>query len=319
YYNSLEVIDALVSVGEMDRARAELDRYAERAYMSEGKRRRFYFEYEHGSLEQAVEAYEALRDDGWRQDPLGILRLSLQVRDPELRVRPRDWLGLAGFALAVAGIAFVCAVPIALVHYRGLARRARTNAAYPLDGWRLRDAWRASFLFVLASLVASYTVGPFDVVIAEEGLWTAEIAGQQWARLAVAESALALVFLMPIALRGRRVEPRWWSNSGVLLRWIVIGIVCAVVLRIPLLSAFAQGGDAVREAFLEAEMWQLLDNVRSEFGLGTTLWLLMVVAPVLEEFLFRGVMLRAFNAHMKFWSANLLQALIFAGVHMDAQ
>lgn len=319
YYNPAAVADALIESGQIERARSELERYAERDYSGEGKRRLFYFEYEHGSPEQTFAAYEALRDAGWQQDPLGILRLSLQIRDPELRVRARDWLGLGGFALAVTGLALLSAVPIALVHYRGLARRLHTNDAYPLDGWRLRDAWRALFVFGLASLVAAYTVGPFDFTIAEQGLWSAQISGARWARLLVIQSALALLFLMPIAARGKRVEPRWWADSGVLLRWLVIAVVCAVALRIPLLLAVAQGADRVREAFFETEMWQLVDSVRAEFGFGTTLWLLMVLAPVVEEFVFRGVMLRAFNAHLKFWSANLLQALLFAGAHMDAE
>src|SRR5690606_40486920 len=140
-----------------------------------------------------------------------------------------------------------------------LARRVDTNAAYPLDGWRLRDAWRASFLFGLASLVAAYAVGPFDIAIAQQGFWTAEIPGPRWARLMVVQSALALAFLIPIAARGKRVEPRWWSNDGVLRRWLAIAVVCAVALRVPLFAALADGGDNVREAFLETQMWQLLE------------------------------------------------------------
>lgn len=319
YYDSSAVIDVLLAAGRTDLARVELERYAERAYSGDAKRRRFYFEYEHGTPADSFAAYEALRDDGWQQDPLGILRLSLQVRDRGLPVSPRDWLGLVGFLLAAAALAFACAVPIGLVHYRGLARRVHTNAAYPLDGWRLRDAWRASFLFGLASLVAAYAVGPFDIAIAQQGFWTAEIPGPRWARLMVVQSALALAFLIPIAARGKRVEPRWWSNDGVLRRWLAIAVVCAVALRVPLFAALADGGDNVREAFLETQMWQLLENVRSEFGIATTLWLIVLFAPVVEELLFRGVMLRAFNAHLKFWSANLLQALLFASAHMDPQ
>src|SRR5690606_40798671 len=124
-----------------------------------------------------------------------------------------------------------------------LARRVDTNAAYPLDGWRLRDAWRASFLFGLASLVAAYAVGPFDIAIAQQGFWTAEIPGPRWARLMVVQSALALAFLIPIAARGKRAEPRWWSNDGVLRRWLAIAVGGGGALRAPVVEGLEGGGE----------------------------------------------------------------------------
>lgn len=317
YYNRSAVIDALLAVKAEDRARAELELFSKNAYGSAGARRLFYFELEHGTTEQALVAYEVLRDHGWAADPLGVLRVSLQVREISLRIRARDFLAIVGFTLAAASIAVACAIPIMLVHYRGLARRARANEPYPVGAWRLRDAWLASFLFSVASLVAGYTVGPFDVNADGSGAWWSGLTDAQMARLNVVGSALALAFLLPVAARGRTADARWWGEQGKVVRGMGLAVAIALLLRVPMLIAFAADSEMVRSAVFELEIWQLLEHIRASFGIGVALWLVVVFAPVVEEFVFRGVLLRAFAAHLNFWAANLFQAVLFAAMHLD--
>src|SRR5690606_27733409 len=45
--------------------------------------------------------------------------------------------------------------------------------------------------------------------------------------------------------------------------------------------------------------------------------MVVILVPIYEEILFRGVFLSACEKHMKFWIANSLQALAFALVHQE--
>jgi membrane protease YdiL (CAAX protease family) len=60
-----------------------------------------------------------------------------------------------------------------------------------------------------------------------------------------------------------------------------------------------------------------MTEVRSQFGIAAALWVLCVVAPVLEEFIFRGVLLKTFTAHLGFGWANAVQAALFAAMHLN--
>lgn len=74
---------------------------------------------------------------------------------------------------------------------------------------------------------------------------------------------------------------------------------------------------SIRPALLE-EYTELLEST----GLSDNIPLLMIIyavvlAPVGEELIFRGVTLRAARKAMPFWLANILQALLFGIFHMN--
>jgi uncharacterized protein len=68
---------------------------------------------------------------------------------------------------------------------------------------------------------------------------------------------------------------------------------------------------------VQQELWQLLEFIRDAYGPATAVWLVVLAAPVIEELMFRGVLLRAFAAHVSFGWANVIQALLFAAIHFD--
>src|SRR5207237_1152201 len=53
------------------------------------------------------------------------------------------------------------------------------------------------------------------------------------------------------------------------------------------------------------------------YGIGVTLLAIALLIPIAEELIFRSILLDVFAGHLRFWVANLLQAVLFAALHAD--
>lgn len=318
YYDHVAVARLLREHGLYGLARDELELASEvNTYTTDDERERFRLEYEVGSPAAALAAYDALRDFGWSEDPIGINRFALVLRDPTLPWRPRELLGLAGAAAVFAGLALFAALPVSLVHYRGLARRARSGESYPVDGFTLRHAWLALFASGLASVVALYSAGPMSVALDPLHGWAGDASAAQSARFAVVETFLTLLFLLPLGWLMVKLDRNHWTSQWSLTKSLILGVVFGYTFRLPLLIGWLASPDGVSALVSEDLLWQLLAAVREHYGVITALWMIALVAPVVEELIFRGVLLRAFSSHVSFWWANALQAALFAVLHLN--
>lgn len=316
-YDALSAVRALRMVRALGEARWELDRVQRRGTQQlAAARERFRFELEFGGGSAALAAYNQWRASGWRVDPLGINRVALLVRQPWLPWQWHDLVGVAMLLLALTASATFLTMPIALVHYRGLARRAHACETYPHGDWRLRDAWYALFAFLVPSIMALYCVGPLDVQLSVTN-WGVDADPRQLSRIALVESLLTLALLMPLAQLAKQHEVRWWATQWSVARSVLIGAAVGIALRGPLLAAMLTTSNKLGSSSVQQPLWQLLSAIREQHGALSALWLLVMFAPVVEEFVFRGVLLRAFAAHLHFAWANVLQAALFAALHAD--
>lgn len=320
-YEHTDVARVLRAAGANDLARKELALATERggSYSTQDERDLFRFELELGSGQQALTAYDTWRNSGWAEDPLGINRFALFVRDPLLPWQSRDITGLLGFFGALGAIMLVCAVPIAGVHYRGLAVRARTGASYPTEGWRLRHAWVALTCMGAASLFALYSAGAIDVTGENIGGWGIDASNEQLGRITLIESLLTIALLLPFAIvpaaRQSLTQPAQWSIA----KCCLLGVGIGVAFRIPLLLAWAARPQSMQQLALDDALWQIIGTVRDQYGLVTALWVVAVTAPVVEEFVFRGAVYRAFAAHIRPGWANVVQAALFSALHLNLE
>lgn len=318
FYSHSDAAEVLLAAGASDLAREELEAAVTAGkYSSRDEAARFRLELAEGTAEAALTAYQAWRDLGWKSDPLGINRVALFVRDPSLPLRPRDILGLYTFLGLGLLLALVAALPIVAVHYRGLAVRARTGQPYPQSDWSLRKAWLALSAFVVSSVLALYFGGALDLQIDGPALWQFQPTPEQFGRIGLASSLLALAVLLPFAASARRREGAWWSTQWSMRKCLLIGASLAVALRLPLLLAWAVRPDALQAFALEDELWQMLQAVQDRSGWLTAVWIIAVAAPVTEEFLFRGILYRAFATHLQPLWANILQAGLFSAMHLE--
>lgn len=317
-YSHLEAARALRGAGAIALARKELGLANQQGtYSTDDEKERFRFELELGTPQEALAAYQALRELGWENDPLAINRIALLARDARLPWQARDLLGVGAFVLLVALFALALVVPLSFVHYRGLARRARSGDAYPSEGWQLRHAWDGLFAFGLASLLALYAAGPIDINADGSSTWGIDATAAQLARITLAESFLALLLLLPLGKLAATRQRSWWGTRWSIGRSVLAGIAIGCAFRLPLLLTSLARPEAAPIFAPDDPVWQLLVQVRDQFGIFVALWMLAIAAPVIEELVFRGVLLKAFSAHIGFGWANVVQAALFSAAHMD--
>jgi membrane protease YdiL (CAAX protease family) len=317
YYDSSAVAAALRDAGFVELARVEFqDAAANPGYLVNGALDLFRFELEFGSASQAHDAYEAMRDVGWAADPLAVNRVALFLEHPTLPWRSRDLLGLAGFLAALSAVAIVALIPVSFVHYRGLALRLRKGSPAAVGGLRLRHAWYGMFALGVASLAMVYGLGPGDLFGAGDATWPSDIDSGLVARSVLLEFLVELLLLAPLVwlfVRRESAPATQWSVQ----RAIVLAILVALVFRIPLLIYWFANPDIPQGLVEETYIWDVLRQVADEFGVLAAFWLMSVVAPIAEEFLFRGVLLNVFARHVSFWAANIIQAGLFAAMHLE--
>lgn len=317
YYDHTGAAEILLAAGSSALAREELQAAVKDGkYTSADEAALFRLELSHGTARAALSAYEAWRDLGWKVDPLGINRAALFVRDPDLPLRIRDFVGVLMFLGVGVALAFAASVPMMAVHYRGLAVRARSSQPYPQADWPLRNAWLALSVFFISDVFALYFGGALDLRIDSTVLWDFQPTPEQFSSIGVASSLLGLAAMMPFAASTRRREGAWWATQWSIGKCLLIGAAIAVALRLPLLLTWAAKPDAIHSFAVEDVLWQMLHAVQDRYGLFAAVWILAVAAPVTEEFLFRGVLYRAFGAHLRPFWANALQAALFSAMHL---
>ena len=319
-YDPVKVAKGLLALGAVVEARAELERAGRDAWRAAAvASERFRVEYRHGTAEQALTAYQSLRDQGWSQDPLLQYRVALQIRHPGLGFEARDIIGLLALLALLAGLAGLGLLAIAPVHYRGLARRVagQQSEAYP-SAWRLRDAWYALFAMMLAGILIMYCLPPLNTDVRAFGFWLPTLEdATELAQLEVAFFMMLAVLLVPlIARQGWRGIS--WRTHWSTLKAVGVGTAIAVAMRVPLVLVTLLAphlAEAIKARWdgSQPEIMAVLEQL----GPVPALLVVGLAAPVLEELVFRGVVLGAFARHLSFGWANVTQAALFAAIHME--
>ena len=278
----------------------------------------FEFERQHGSQKDALAAYDKLRAEGFAADSLARHRLSLFVSRPGLAWQWRDALGvltLLGVTLAFCLLPLLIIVP---VHYRGLALRASGRAPVrEAATWTLRDAWYAFGVFMLVGFVCSYV---FALPYLEAMLpWTQRefvepMADQVLAKVLLWSTVGSLILLAPLFWR-RPVKATLcgrWSIGRSIAAGLGAGMllkIVAIVVGIGMNSAGVLGSDTVRS----------IQGARDAYGIAGMLMLIAVLTPMIEELVFRGVMLEAFRGHVSYLLAAVAQSTAFVAMHEEWQ
>ncbi len=292
---SLDFARALAGAGLVDEARAAYEA-SPPGWASESMlRARFEFELEHGSPEAARAAYDALRARGWETDPLGGGRFALLLAHPTAAWKWRDLTGLPGL-LAVA-LAVALSPGLFLIPIWGLGRWTRRRALAappPATDFRLRDAWIACALVLFVETIAVAASAPSAPVSP---------------RVAVL-STVALVVALCLYLRHRAVallaRGRWSavrtlaSAAAIVAVLWVVGVALAAATGQPLSDP-----DTVKD----------VKSIQRAYGLTAGLIYSALLTPIVEEILFRGVLLSAFEAHLSRRLANITQAALFGLCH----
>ena len=178
------------------------------------------------------------------------------------------------------------------------------RAYLPDAKWSFGDAAWAFFIGVLAAVIVATALGQDASVIAKVGL----ISGAQTI------GSLGVVFYLSVArgsgsIRrdfGFAIEWRhWW---GILLGF---GLqLLALLITIPIVEAMAPD-DVPEQAIAEA-----LRTVDEPLTWVVVVLVVVLAVPVIEEIIFRGILLSRLNRSMGQTAAVITSAAVFAAFHL---
>ncbi len=315
-----DTADLLARAGRVNLAREVLSKLKVGDFNREKVHRdRFAFELAHGTAEQADTAYRELRADGVQADPFARQRFALFGRHPGLAWTTADLGGASLFGAVLAGSFLLPLVLLVPVHYWSLLRARRGKiAGWSAARWGLRTAWWifgticVGEVFLLwfyqpdalpSWFIAGKEVTPDLEAIVPTELWI-------W--------GLASTLITILLLRARAwhlLGSGGWSfgrSLGLALGSVfVLRVLLAVYV---LLWPGALAGELAASAPTVRQIMVALLAHLGPWGMITTVALLV---PVLEEVLFRGLLLQSLARHIPFLWANVAQAVIFASLHQS--
>ncbi|MBA4371002.1 MAG: hypothetical protein C0418_05430 [Coriobacteriaceae bacterium] len=190
----------------------------------------------------------------------------------------------------------------------------------PAGGWSLGEA--AGLLTIMLALVMAK-----DTVLSVQAVRALPLEAVVWIRALVLAVyyALAVTFLLWLARRGGgsaserlRLQRPGERSAGGWLR--AAGAVAGLLVLTRLATtgyvalAFSVGWEPPGPG--EAEFVRLFGSSAS--GLLISAALVVLVAPVVEEAVFRGAVLGALGRYLPRWGAIVASALLFAVLHLDA-
>lgn len=319
---NMQTARRLADAGQVALARALLAELPDNAWNRSGRNQElFRFELEHGNAGQALAAYRTLRAPGWTEDPLWRERAALFAQHPSAAWNVDDVVGLLLLTLLLLALLLLPAPLLLPVHYWSVLRERRgiVPTGRPAR-WGLREAWIVLGVLAVAEMLALWWFQR-DVVRS----WFNQAAGPPAApdlggsELVLQQAVLWGVGVLVLAASLWRVGSARVLGRGEWSVGRVIGLALAgfLLLRIFLVAYVTVWPGAVEDdvASFSANTRQLCLALNDLFGPFGMIAAVAGLVPVLEELLFRGVLLEAVAKHIPFGWANVAQSLLFASVH----
>ena len=327
FVNPFDYADALERAGQVETARAELTKATEASWQAEKARGKLFdFEIKHGDAKSALEAYRTLCADGLGTDSLLRRRLILSGTYPSA---PWAWTDFARLGLLGAVTMLLVVLPLTWiipVHYIGLLR-ARKASPKPADEhlWHLGHFWWVSAIWLCATFFCIYwfNYDEFARFLTDDE--TLEFVFNPKHLAATALTFLVIFSTGTLIIQRKRhwllaIKSPWGG-----LRTVLTACAAVILLKISframsLLFDLTGGTSAsAMNPMLGAvsSRVQMIFALGSEYGIGVLFLWVVILTPLTEELVFRGIILDSVGRHLPFHVANLGQALLFAAIHEE--
>ncbi len=217
--------------------------------------------------------------------------------------------------IAVVVICFLIAfIIIAPVHYRGLYRRVHDKKSLEsLTNWNLKHALFLATMFSLVGTVLTI-IYQYDAFYSwffmDEELPLSSENGLN-SKIYFFDAIIMLVMSLFIFKHGKSLFKV--SASG-FIKSLMITIGVFVIFKFVIVAGmFAMKLSTLSAAFNIVQL--TITDIYSNYGALATFVTIAFLTPLIEEYLFRGVLLNSFTKHISFGWANTIQAGIFSLIH----
>lgn len=281
------------------------------------------YDLRYGHADSAKAVYTRMVEENFWYDALGVHRLRLFWHVPLQSWSVSDVARILLLLAVFAGMFILPYLWILPIYNIGLYLKNRKGLELPENDfrWRLRHFWILSSLWltvdVLSQLIFNYNEW-ISVYTSNNSGETAEAISQ-----VLADSSLffftGLLFATTIFIKKSDL-PVLFGGKWTVGESIGRGVGAAFLLKFAaaLLLGFMKilHLASIDSAFLLSINDDIISINKYYHPLIGALFVVILV-PIYEEVIFRGVILSAVEKHFKFVWANIFQALLFALVHMD--
>ena len=315
--NQSEIGRVLKVLGRTDEAR----KYLREASNNNWNKRKaleeiFLFDLEYSSIDSLEVSYNEMRDQGFWADPFGIYRAKMFSEKGIIDFRGRDLLPFFSFIVLILICLVIPYLWIVPIHSFGKWRNDHGVIRTPFDQrWDLKHFWYISSLFLMVSFLTEILFNYSEFVAS----FNDEFIEENINRLVLAKTfVLSDIILIAgtFILFKKKDFSYFLGERGDIGKNIGLGIAFYILLRIVFgISTFFSGSDTSAGLQGVSIIEESIFGVTENYGSFVAFFAVVIVAPIIEEIQFRGIMLGSASKYIPFWAANIIQSLFFVAAH----
>lgn len=173
-------------------------------------------------------------------------------------------------------------------------------------------AWRV--LSPIGAVLVAFVV----LVVAAGGLFATDLSDDSIGAIVSFGTSLLLLVFAVLLLRRLPEHNRRWAVAPKRSLRAAIGLGVPVGIGIVFCAGLIIVVGAAIDPVVERRLDEVEDIGTSPWQLVLTITALVVLAPLGEELLFRGLLLRALTRRLRFWPAAAITSVLFTAAHADA-
>lgn len=324
YNNNSEIAKTLERVGEYSYARIYLISDTSQHWNKETAIRNLLIhDIKYHDGDKCIETYNTYRDFGYSVDPIGIYRIKILFLHPFQALKFRDVISILTFLLFLGLLILLPSIWILPVYFVGHHWSFIEKQKSFETLWGLKAFWFVSVGYLFSTLFTVF-VDPEIIYSNFNSSYSTTEPNQDQIGL------MALIFITVFATFG--FASLYKKDSSILLSklWnirksILVGIGVLIIYKI-VIGIYVKIGASVFDIKLETianipnvilSSKQEVEALISSYGLLVGFIIVCILVPIYEEIIFRGVIFDACHHYINFNTANIIQSVLFAAIHMD--
>jgi uncharacterized protein len=278
-------------------------------------------EYQNASL--GLGSYNAFRDQGMINDLFGIYRMRLFLKHPSAMWSFRDILSIFLFILLFLSTLVLPYVWLVPIKFSGEFLKLKPEKVPTYFSFDFKDIWFVYFVIVFATF-STFLIAPNSLY----NFFGSELSIETLSDYLPSNINVAFTLVIAVMIfyffRNKSFKaylPNEWSLAKCFYFPFVslwglkffFGIYARLMLY--LFDINVHGSDS--QSFILLSLNEEIINLIKTYGLGISIILVAIIAPIYEELIFRGVTLNGLISKFGFRYANIIQAILFGLAHQD--
>ncbi|MGB3468608.1 MAG: type II CAAX endopeptidase family protein [Cyclobacteriaceae bacterium] len=317
WLNYEKIAKAFSSTGEYVKAREFLLRELDKSYyQSESLHQLLDFDFRHSPADTIMATYEKLMDEGWANDAFGKYRMKLLTVKPFSGWRFTDLWKMLIFSLILIVLFILPYTWILPLYYLSHRYFKNRKIILPETTWGLKDFWLISSAILLIQFLYAYLFS-YDELLSYLDISTGMQEISNVNESAAYGTLFYFVSVAFVVLFFVLRKKQWLLSTTVwpLSKCIGKGIGAALLMRFVYVLLVRVGLFPKLDFLGEASVVDSVKSINDFIHPLVGFVMVVIVVPLYEEYIFRGIALSAMEKRVGFAYANVIQAIMFALLH----